>query len=88
MLAAGLEAEVLTGIPEGGVGEIAFTTSGGRLNVPARSDDGAPIPYNSLVRIVRVVGSTYIVQRQSPATPPPSTTPPPGPPTSGTGAAA
>lgn len=71
---AGREAEVITGIPDAGVGEIALVTAGGRLNAPARSLDGKAIPLNTSVRITRVIGNTYIVRREvqaesAPATP-------------------
>ncbi len=58
----GREAEVITSIPEKGVGEIALITAGGRLNGPARSLSGEAIRVNTTVKIVKVVGSTYIVQ--------------------------
>jgi len=68
----GREADVITGIPKGGTGEIAFITSGGRLNGPARSEDGKPIPYNTVVRIVKVVGNTYIVRKAEAGESPPA----------------
>jgi len=59
----GMHADVITPIPENGVGEIAFVTSGLRQNAPARSADGKPIPSPSEVEVVRVVGNSYIVRR-------------------------
>ncbi len=59
----GHEGEVITGIPKGGTGEIAFIASGGRLNGPARSADGEAIPMNATVTIVKIIGNTYVVAR-------------------------
>jgi len=59
----GTRADVITPIPEKGVGEIAFVASGLRQNSPARSYDGRPIESPAEVEIVRVVGGSYIVRR-------------------------
>jgi len=59
----GTHADVITPIPESGIGEIAFVAKGLRQNAPARSADGKPIPGASEVEIVRVVGNSYIVRR-------------------------
>jgi membrane protein implicated in regulation of membrane protease activity len=59
----GTRADVITPIPEKGVGEIAFVASGLRQNAPARSYDGRPIESPAEVEIVRVVGGSYIVRR-------------------------
>ena len=59
----GTHADVITPIPENGVGEIAFIARGFRQNAPARSADGKPIESPSEVEIVRTVGSSFIVRR-------------------------
>ena len=61
--AIGVEAEVTVAIPNGGVGEIAFTLRGGRLNAPARTVDDKELPAGRIVRIVRQTGPTYLVQK-------------------------
>ena len=58
----GATAEVAAGIPGNGTGEIVFTSMGGRLNAPAVSATGEPIPKNTAVRIARIVGGTYYVE--------------------------
>lgn len=58
----GARAEVITPIPEGGLGEVAYIKKGTRSNAPARSSDGRPIPRNSEVRIVSVSGTTLVVE--------------------------
>lgn len=58
----GGEAEAIITIPVDGLGEIAFATSGGRSNNPARTTTGKPIPSNTAVRIVRIVGGVYYVE--------------------------
>lgn len=59
----GTHAEVITPIPEGGIGEIAYVARGMRQNAPARSADGKPIESPAEVEIVRVVGGSFIVRR-------------------------
>jgi hypothetical protein len=61
--AIGREAEVITTIPEGGVGEIAFNNVSGRVKLGARATDGQPIPFGSVVLIKRVVGRVAFVHR-------------------------
>jgi len=63
----GREAEVTTPIPADGMGEISFFCSGGRMNAPARSQTGQPIPKNSLVTIAKIVGNVYLVSPAPPA---------------------
>jgi len=60
---AGTHADVITPIPEKGVGEIAFVACGSRQNAPARSEDGRPIESPAEVEIVRAIGGSYIVRR-------------------------
>ena len=59
----GIEAEVITAIPADGVGEIAYNVRESRLNAPARTVDGKELPARSIVKIVKVVGNTYLVDK-------------------------
>ncbi len=59
----GLEAEVTVPIPHEGLGEIAYTVAGTRYTNPARTADGKELPAHSAVRIVKLVGNTYVVQK-------------------------
>jgi membrane protein implicated in regulation of membrane protease activity len=58
----GQEANVITAIPAGGVGEIAYIQSGTRYNAPARTENGQPVAAGQLVRIKRVVGTQFYVE--------------------------
>lgn len=58
----GREADVLTSIPRDGLGEITYITKSGRMSAAARSTDNSPIPRNTTVRIVRAMGTTFIVE--------------------------
>jgi len=59
----GTEAEVITPVPDEGLGEIAYVARGSRYTAPARSETGEPIPRHAAVRIVKVVGSTFHVRK-------------------------
>jgi membrane protein implicated in regulation of membrane protease activity len=59
----GTRADVITPIPEKGVGEIALVASGLRQNAPARSHDGRAIESPCEVEIVRAIGGSYVVRR-------------------------
>ncbi|MBI2932551.1 MAG: hypothetical protein HYY16_12950 [Planctomycetes bacterium] len=61
--AVGLEAEIITGIPAQGVGEIAYVLRESRFTAPAKTADGKELPARALVKIVKVVGGTFIVER-------------------------
>jgi cytochrome c biogenesis protein CcdA len=63
---AGLAAEVVTPIPAGNVGEIAFVAQGGRMTMTARSGDGSAIARGTTVRIGDVVGAVAIVHAERP----------------------
>jgi membrane-bound ClpP family serine protease len=54
--------QIITPIPENGVGEIVLLAKGTRINGPARAADGKAIPRNAPVEIVRVVGNTCYVR--------------------------
>jgi membrane protein implicated in regulation of membrane protease activity len=60
---AGCEAEVITPIPAEGLGEIAYVARGSRFTGPARSESGQPISRHAVVRVVKVVGSTFHVRK-------------------------
>jgi membrane protein implicated in regulation of membrane protease activity len=57
----GLVAEVITPIPEKGVGEIAYVQKGARYSAPAREQSGEPVPNGRPVKIVRIAGSQFYV---------------------------
>ncbi|MBV8879650.1 MAG: NfeD family protein [Planctomycetaceae bacterium] len=61
--AIGLEAEVTVPIPNNGLGEIAYTVRGTRLTNPAQSTDGKELPARLTVKIIKQVGTTFIVQK-------------------------
>ncbi len=58
---AGHVATVITPIPAGGVGEIAYVQGGTRYTAPARESNGASVGNGSEVIINRVVGSQFYV---------------------------
>ena len=66
----GHAATVISPIPAGGVGEIAYVQAGTRYTAPAREETGAAVGNGSEVRIIRVVGSQFYVSFQSPVTKP------------------
>jgi membrane-bound ClpP family serine protease len=57
----GVVGEVITPIPEKGVGEIAYVQKGARYSAPAREQTGVPVPSGAAVKIVRVAGSQFYV---------------------------
>ena len=59
---AGAEAEVITPIPTGGVGEAAALVGGSATRRPAREVDGREVPRGAVVSVVRLTGSTMFVQ--------------------------
>jgi membrane protein implicated in regulation of membrane protease activity len=61
----GTEANVITPIPENGVGEIAYVVGGTRYTASARAENGAAVANGQTVKIVRVVGSQFYVQKTS-----------------------
>lgn len=58
----GRDAEVSIGIPKEGMGQIVYV-QGGRQTAPARAADNSEIPSGSVVKIVRMVGNTFFVER-------------------------
>ncbi len=59
---AGREGEVITTIPAGGVGEVAFVVKGQREQGAARAMDGSAIAKGQVVVIEKVLGSTLHVR--------------------------
>jgi membrane protein implicated in regulation of membrane protease activity len=57
----GMSATVITPIPAGGVGEIAYVQSGSRYTAPARTEGGTPVANGKTVKIVRIVGTQFYV---------------------------
>jgi membrane protein implicated in regulation of membrane protease activity len=58
----GRAAEVITPIPEGGIGEIAYVARGTRYTSSAKSRTGEEIGRGSAVRIVQVAGGVVYVE--------------------------
>jgi len=58
----GKQAEVITPIPENGLGEIAYTRRGSRFTAAARSESGGPIAKQAVVVVTRIVGHTHFVK--------------------------
>ena len=57
----GMNATVITPIPQHGVGEIAYVQSGSRYTAPARSESGAAVSSGQTVKINRIVGTNFYV---------------------------
>jgi membrane protein implicated in regulation of membrane protease activity len=62
----GREAEVITAISAGGVGEVSYLVRGQRESCPARAADGSAIAKGSTVVIEKVMGNTVYVRPRSP----------------------
>jgi hypothetical protein len=58
----GAQAEVITPIPEGGVGEVAALVEGQRFTAPAREADGGAVARGAIVTVERMVGHTLLVR--------------------------
>jgi membrane protein implicated in regulation of membrane protease activity len=61
----GAEANVITAIPENGVGEIAYVVGGTRYTAPARAENSAVVGNGAKVKITRIVGNQFYVQTTS-----------------------
>jgi membrane protein implicated in regulation of membrane protease activity len=59
----GVEANVITPIPENGVGEIAYVVGDTRYTAPARSEGGGGVANGRTVKITRIVGTQFYVQQ-------------------------
>jgi membrane protein implicated in regulation of membrane protease activity len=57
----GINATIITPIPQNGVGEIAYVQAGSRYTAPARNEQPEAIPSGKTVRIVKIVGSQFYV---------------------------
>ena len=57
----GMQAEVITPIPVGSVGEIAFVSQGGRVTYTAQSSNGEAIPRGATVVVEKVIGGIAMV---------------------------
>jgi membrane protein implicated in regulation of membrane protease activity len=58
----GKEAELITPIPQAGLGEIAYSRRGSRFTAAARSESGGPVAKHTVVVITRIVGNMYYVK--------------------------
>lgn len=63
----GAIAEVITPIPDDGMGEIALVAQGGRVTYSARGKDGAAIARGTPVRVIRVTGGIAYVEKEAEA---------------------
>jgi hypothetical protein len=63
---AGAPAEILTPIPAGGIGEAAAMVAGPRFAGPAREVAGREVPRGASVTVVRLSGSTLVVEIAAP----------------------
>jgi membrane protein implicated in regulation of membrane protease activity len=59
----GVTANVISPIPEGGVGEISYVQSGSRYSAPAREENGLPLKAGQAVTIKRIVGTQFYVSK-------------------------
>jgi len=57
----GVQATVITPIPQHGVGEIAYVQAGSRYTAPARTETGAAVTGGATVKIMRIVGTQFYV---------------------------
>ena len=57
----GMEATVISPIPQHGVGEIAYVQGGSRYTAPARTESGGAVGSGATVKINRVTGSQFYV---------------------------
>lgn len=60
----GREGEVITPIPQGGTGEVAYVVKGQREIGAARSEDGTAIGKGRLVVIQKAIGPTLYVREK------------------------
>jgi membrane protein implicated in regulation of membrane protease activity len=60
----GASAEVITPIPEGGLGEAAAMVNGQRFSGPARELNGKAVPRGAHVRVRSLVGATLVVEKE------------------------
>ena len=60
----GTQAEVITPIPAGGVGEVAALVDGQRFASAAREQDGKDVPRGARVTVKGLVGTTLVVAKE------------------------
>ena len=60
----GFTAEVITPIPAGGLGEVAYVAKGARYVAPAKEKVGGAVEKSSAVVIVEMAGATCVVQKK------------------------
>jgi membrane-bound ClpP family serine protease len=53
---------VITPIPKDGLGEVAALVGGQRYTAPAREAQGREVPRGAQVRVLKMVGSTLLVE--------------------------
>ncbi|MEY4386090.1 MAG: hypothetical protein RLY20_1373 [Verrucomicrobiota bacterium] len=59
----GHPATVTSPIPAGGVGEIAYVQAGSRYTAPAREENGGAVGNGSAVKVTRIIGTQFYVQK-------------------------
>jgi membrane protein implicated in regulation of membrane protease activity len=59
----GTEAEVTTAIPAEGLGEISYSAKQTHYSAPARTVDGKSLGPHTPVKIVKILGGTYVVEK-------------------------
>jgi hypothetical protein len=62
----GQTAQVITPIPENGLGEIVLNLKNSRYNGPAKAEDGSSVAARWYVKIKAIKNNTYIVQAMGP----------------------
>jgi len=62
----GIEAKVVSKIPQGGYGKIQYNISGSIVSSPAKSEDGNEILHGECVEIIYIEQNTYYVRRIAP----------------------
>jgi membrane protein implicated in regulation of membrane protease activity len=58
----GLVGRVVISIPEGRLGQVALVVKGQRINAPARSENGCPIPAHVEVEVAGMEGGVVVVK--------------------------
>lgn len=61
----GVDGEVITPIPAGGIGEVAAIVNGERFTSAARELEGRAVARGAMVKVVRMAGGTIIVNSGS-----------------------
>ncbi len=61
--AVGIDAELLQHLPADGLCQIAYTQRESRLTATAKAVDGKELPQGARVRILRIDGTTFIIEK-------------------------